>query len=435
MKTNKNQFYINNRTYFLIIVSLLAFACFFGVSIFSTKVSRVNPSQVLAAASADINRDGTVDVIDLSILLDRWNSADVGADLTENGTVDVFDLSILLGQWGVSIPIMPGASNTGVPAGVTLQPITTAYPDAVAQGYTVNAQGRVTITKDGGVYDSVVFPDGVVVRAKDVIIRKSRIVGGRSTFPTLPPEPTSWDHCRSIYLSGQTTGAPFIVDANDSRVSNLLIEDSEISVNENERSAYINNYMGHDTTMRRVNLFGGVDAIGTNNSYATTANFTIDSSYVHDLYVGQWSPGNYNLIPNTTTRMYCGYDAAHPEPTHNDGIQMHKGTGIVITGNTFFVNAVNAAQTTAGLMMNNAGNVQISNNHFKWGVCSINMPSTNLTLPIDVSNNTFYGNNGSAGTGQQDDTGCAIIRLATAGYTFSNNRWENGLPIKLTNGG
>lgn len=416
--------------------AVLLFAAAYGLNVlmhFGTD-SSIQVAQASAVLPADLNSDGTVNVFDLSMLLSKWNTTDAQSDLSKDGTVNIFDLSMLLTKWGaVASSTRPDATNTGVPAGVTLRSVTVAYPDAATQGYTVNAQGRVTITKDGGIYDAVHFPAGVVIKAKNVIIRNSLMSGGRSSFTNMLAEPTSWDHCRSIVNSGASVGSSQIVDANASSVVHFLIEDSEIAVDPDDYSVYVNNYMGHDTTMRRVNMHGGVDGIGTYNSSATTANFTIEDSYVHDLYKGKWSPGNYNLDPSTGTKVYCGYDAAHPEGNHSDGIQMHGGTGINIHRNSFFVNAVSEPQTNAGLMMNKGGDIHVTNNHFKWGVCSVNMPA-GLTGVVEVLDNTFYGNNGSTGTAGQDNNGCSIIRSSTAGYIFSNNLWEIGTPIRLING-
>jgi hypothetical protein len=52
-----------------------------------------------AGLQGDINNDGSVNVLDLSILLSRWQTADATADLNHNGTVDIFDLSILLSNY------------------------------------------------------------------------------------------------------------------------------------------------------------------------------------------------------------------------------------------------------------------------------------------------------------------------------------------------
>jgi hypothetical protein len=58
------------------------------------------PTPIPAAKVGDINRDGVINVFDLSILLTKWNTAAAEADLNGDGTVNVFDLSTLLSHWG-----------------------------------------------------------------------------------------------------------------------------------------------------------------------------------------------------------------------------------------------------------------------------------------------------------------------------------------------
>jgi hypothetical protein len=49
---------------------------------------------------SDINSDGIVDAIDLSILVSRWGSSDASADINSDGVVDALDLSVLVSNWG-----------------------------------------------------------------------------------------------------------------------------------------------------------------------------------------------------------------------------------------------------------------------------------------------------------------------------------------------
>jgi hypothetical protein len=49
---------------------------------------------------SDLNSDGVVDVIDLSILVSRWGSSDATADINSDGIVDALDLSVLVSNWG-----------------------------------------------------------------------------------------------------------------------------------------------------------------------------------------------------------------------------------------------------------------------------------------------------------------------------------------------
>jgi len=54
----------------------------------------------LKGCTADLNKDGKVDVSDLLILLAAWGKTNHEADLNGDGTVDEDDLLILLGAWG-----------------------------------------------------------------------------------------------------------------------------------------------------------------------------------------------------------------------------------------------------------------------------------------------------------------------------------------------
>lgn len=47
----------------------------------------------------DTNRDGVVNIADLSQLLLSWNSLSTGNDFNRDGVIDVYDLSILLSNW------------------------------------------------------------------------------------------------------------------------------------------------------------------------------------------------------------------------------------------------------------------------------------------------------------------------------------------------
>jgi chitodextrinase len=55
---------------------------------------------VQAYALADINRDGAVNVFDLSTMLSNWNRTGANSsDLNNDGVVNIFDLSALLSAW------------------------------------------------------------------------------------------------------------------------------------------------------------------------------------------------------------------------------------------------------------------------------------------------------------------------------------------------
>ena len=50
--------------------------------------------------AGDINHDGCVNGLDLSILLGSWGPCTCPADINNDGIVDRLDLSIVLGNWG-----------------------------------------------------------------------------------------------------------------------------------------------------------------------------------------------------------------------------------------------------------------------------------------------------------------------------------------------
>jgi hypothetical protein len=72
-----------------------------GISLFISRAAQ-NPA-------ADLNKDGQVNVTDLSILLSNWTKTGAG-DINTDGTVNISDLSILLSSWG---PVT--GSTAGVP--------------------------------------------------------------------------------------------------------------------------------------------------------------------------------------------------------------------------------------------------------------------------------------------------------------------------------
>lgn len=55
-------------------------------------------------AAGDLNNDGTVTIIDLSILLSNYNTTNASADCNGDGIVNILDLSTLLSHYGTSLP-------------------------------------------------------------------------------------------------------------------------------------------------------------------------------------------------------------------------------------------------------------------------------------------------------------------------------------------
>ena len=68
----------------------------FSVSVFVGVGGEPQPDFALRA---DLNRDGSVNIIDFSILLFNWGTADTVADINLDGSVDLTDFSIMLFYW------------------------------------------------------------------------------------------------------------------------------------------------------------------------------------------------------------------------------------------------------------------------------------------------------------------------------------------------
>lgn len=56
---------------------------------------------LVSTCPADLNGDGTVDALDLAVLLGAWGStSDPASDINASGLTDASDLAVLLGSWG-----------------------------------------------------------------------------------------------------------------------------------------------------------------------------------------------------------------------------------------------------------------------------------------------------------------------------------------------
>ena len=81
--------------------------------------------------TGDLNQDGIVDSIDLSILVSNWNTADPTSDINNDGIVDSLDLSILVSNWGETAAgngfnvLLVTENQTLSPADIALQNILT----------------------------------------------------------------------------------------------------------------------------------------------------------------------------------------------------------------------------------------------------------------------------------------------------------------------
>jgi hypothetical protein len=71
--------------------------------LYVAQFSTLTRLSIPSACRGDLNGDGTVDGIDLGVMLGRWGMGGV-SDLNRDGSVDGVDLGLMLGNWGPCAP-------------------------------------------------------------------------------------------------------------------------------------------------------------------------------------------------------------------------------------------------------------------------------------------------------------------------------------------
>jgi hypothetical protein len=115
-------------------------------------------SRASTALPSDLNNDGTVNVLDLSIMLGGWQKTGVAADLNGDGVVNVFDLSILLGHWGQTSgtptpTVSPSPSSTPKLTNLPAQSASVMYYGDTTRGATYEHPGALVVTGRGNNQD------------------------------------------------------------------------------------------------------------------------------------------------------------------------------------------------------------------------------------------------------------------------------------------
>ncbi len=192
-------------------------------------------------------------------------------------------------RYGPLASYQPGAATTGVPAGTVLTRMDT---------------NDVSITTGGTAAAPYLIEDrdifgNVKLRASYITLRRCRIWG--SAFK--PP--------------GQADYAP-IVSCEQNGIVGSVIEDCTIFPQDLDYRR--DGIGGHHYTARRNNISGCTDGFGVMNSAVPDSDnaVVIEGNYVHDLA--------YRQTPNPPQ------SDLH---THNDGMQIHSGSNILVRGNYF----------------------------------------------------------------------------------------------------
>ena len=204
----------------------------------------------------------------------------------------------------------PEAKNTGVRAGTTLK----------------KQSGDLVITKDNTVLENVEHTGTIDIKAKNVIIRNSRIL-----------------------VAGRGQQGRSLIKVNNSKATtdySLTIEDSEVTSKTDD--ALVDGIRGWNITAKRVDISNVIDGIHTYGN-----NISVTDSYLHDMR-------HYKVDPT----------GGHSDGTHNDGMQIQIGKNITINNNN-----ISGGFTSAIIVTQDAGivsNVKITKNWLDGGQCTVN---------------------------------------------------------------
>lgn len=270
--------------------------------------------------------------------------------------------------------VKPDASNTGVPAGTEL---TDVYP----------AGGTLTITTAGTVIDRQRIHGFVIVKAPNVTIRRSAIIG--------PDNPVTLNADTALLKNTSGLG------------TNLVVQDTTIApTNPHVR---LNGVFGWDFTLTRVDISKGND-----NVMIYGNNATIQASWLHN-------NTQFASDPNQ------GGGASH-----NDGVQVQGGSKIRIIGNT-----INGARNSALMLTQDysaTSDTWFNNNWADNGWCSVNIAkkARPYMTGLQANNNKFGRNTTFTGS----TTLCSIIYVNTdSDLTPTGNTYEDtGTPAQLRKG-
>ncbi|MFV0258282.1 MAG: right-handed parallel beta-helix repeat-containing protein [Acidimicrobiales bacterium] len=243
----------------------------------------------------------------------------------------------------------PNASNTGVPEGTQL----------------TRHEGNLVADVDGMVIDGLEVHGIVDIRADNVVIKTSRIVGGDSPNFAL------------------------VHNVNADPGNSFTVIDSEIAAN--TESTKWNGIYGSNFTATRVNVHHVTDPIRVSGD-----NVTVRDSWLHD-----------------TTYKAQDSERRDGGPTHDDNIQIQGGGNIVIEGNRMESTHNAAIMIAQEASRPPIGTISIKGNYLNDGACTIKISETPTDIHPVIEDNVF-------GPDRVHD-GCTVLALRRNAPTMSGN--------------
>lgn len=236
--------------------------------------------------------------------------------------------------------------------------------------------GDLVVTEKGKVIDSLEVHGSISVRAPDVTIKNTRVIGVRELTTGL--------------IASRSTG--------------LKVVQSEIYSKHHNPTT--NGVMGSDFVLDRVEIRDVVDQVHIHGA----GNVTIKDSWLH-------SNVHYAKDPNW-----------NGGPSHDDNIQIVSGSNITITGNR-----LSGSHNAAIMITQDAGKVSgvaIAKNRIGNGGCSVNLSpgSRGHINGLKINENGFDAN--------QRVKSCAVIGPRAYASNLSANYWiATGALARLSDGG
>ena len=206
---------------------------------------------------------------------------------------------------------------------------------------------------------------------------------------------------RNSIIRGRATTSPKGLLTVTSESASVTIEDSELVAA--QPSAFVDGVRGWNITARRLNVHGVIDGF---HIYGN--NVTIESSWIHSHLHFEQDPQQ------------------NGSPSHDDSVQIQKGSNIRIVGNS-----VSGAHNSGIQFTQDQGivaNVTISRNWLDGGGCTINLAEKGRGpfQGIVITDNTF-GRSTSVAS-------CAIIAPDTTTLQATGNYFTDGAVARVRTG-
>ncbi|QGQ20154.1 PKD domain-containing protein [Cellulomonas sp. JZ18] len=236
-------------------------------------------------------------------------------------------------------------------------------------------EGNLVITQPGTVIDGWDIRGYVTVKASNVVIRNSYIRG------TATPQAADL-----VRVQGDAYS--------------LTIEDSTLIPQ--TMSANQDGVKGWNFTLRRVEIAKVIDPVHIHGS-----NVLVERSWLHD-------NAHYEKDPNW-----------NGTPSHDDSIQLQKGSNITIRDNT-----IEGSHNAALMLTQDAGavsKVAVTGNFIDGGACTINIKNASIGAPTGV---TIAGNTFGRNTQYKN---CSVRVPTSYALDMRDNVYPDGVAVKRTN--